>query len=202
MKDNKIESKNPTENNSTKESKRKKFVIAAIIAVLCVSLITGIAYALFTLSFESSVNKISTTTNLVTVKVDNSLSGSFSTDLKNTALFDDLYLDPGQTSDVKFIKIKNNSSKTVRISDISLSITNLETDNWKIFSQLVNSDSFENFTVSSKDIENDLKLDGNNTTIAAGKEAIIAVAVMLKNESTSSVDSVSFKIQVTITEVQ
>lgn len=204
MKDNK-ENNFITETNKTNK-KSKKSALAIIVVFLIISLISGLVYAIFSHTFVSSENVIHTSTPMVYVKVSDSLSGSYNNDLENTVLFDNISIDPGQTSSLKFIKIRNNDpSKKVKISEIKL-IDVSATGNWTVYSRLLygeTSMTADDFTeAESKPIVENVELNGKAEVINSNSERIIAVAIKLDNSSTSSNDSVKFKIHMTIDEVE
>ena len=186
-----------------------KFIITLCCVFLVLSILIGGVVAYFSITYTSSINKISTSAASVSIKLGNSYTGSYNEDLKDTALFDDITIAPGQKSAVKFIKIRNDSGSTVRVDDAELINVTTSTDKWKAYIKLVNKDDFNDFTINDfsssdlKSLENgqNLTLVNNGTTIAANDEIIIAMAIMLDSGSSAPDDSVSFKVQATVNQV-
>ena len=201
----KMDKKNKIDKTDRK-SIRFKFILSLGSILLALSLLIGGAVAYFTVTYTSSVNKISTSAANVSVKLGNSYTGTYNDDLNNTALFDNIVLAPGQKSAVKFIKIRNDSGSTVEVNNAKLINVTTSTNNWKAYIKLVNKDDFNDFAIKDfsnsdlKSLENgsELTLVSNGTSISTNDELIIAMAIMLDSGSDEANDSVSFKVQATI----
>ena len=85
----KMDKKNEVDKTDRK-SIRFKFILGFGSMLLALSLLIGGVVAYFTVTYTSSVNKISTSAANVSVKLGNSYKGTYNDDLNNTALFDDI----------------------------------------------------------------------------------------------------------------
>ncbi|MBR4255761.1 MAG: hypothetical protein IKQ18_01255 [Clostridia bacterium] len=179
----------------------RSLLLSFIGVILCISMFVGTTLAIFGITFDSDTNTVVSSAFNVTVKTsDNYDEESFTTDLDGTKLFNNITLLPGKKSDVKYIKIHNASGGNI---SVTVKITGAENGNngWKYYCDSCQSLTEEKNPTISKDFDysNDMQLYSG--TIADGNEINLALAIGLATDYTILNSTLSFKINVVITQV-
>lgn len=178
----------------------RSLVIGILCFVLCIFMLFGTTYAWFTSSLTTANNVIKTGSYNSSL----SFSGAFSdtyVELSDTSeLFGNLDLMPGDSSDVKYIKISNSNSYpiTANISVGAVSSAGGSSELKLAFEIVTEEKTFTDADYSHLIASSVVILD--NEEIAAGGSLVIALSVMLPLNAVNPGVTTSFPIIVSTTQ--
>ena len=184
-----------------KEKSTLKSLYTAILSIfLSIAMLLGTTYAWFTTSVTSGSNVIISGAFNVTIKYCDTYNGTYELLTNSSVLFNDVQLNPGESTPVKYIKIINKNGYAVSASIAIGTVDSSNGTNELQKSILFNVDSSK--TVSELQERGNLE-EGtvqNQIIISAQTEYVIAFAVTLPETAVTPGVTNSFPIIVSVTQ--